>query len=247
MFSLRNRQETNEAEWKNSREKEEHLHMYRFFLCFHALSCTKKSHTTIKKKKYGQQDREQRAVIGRTLFACNNRQHRSIEVYLTYPLFGTCLSKNPDYLYCMYSTPSKGWLKRKAEFFQCKFQRQAGRQLPRQRTRRDTLWLETISIKCSFLSDFPLPEEALLSIAFRVVAGYVYVSLVRADSSSTVPGNEAHGYTQYLFLFWLLWLPPHTVDRSYRLLFREKEIQKQCNCILRITIPSHRTTTGIPL
>ena len=61
-----------------------------------------------KKKKYGQQDREQRAVIGRTLFACNNMQHRSIEVYLTYPLFGTCLSKNPDYLYCMYSTPSKG-------------------------------------------------------------------------------------------------------------------------------------------
>ena len=61
-----------------------------------------------KKKKYGQQDREQRAVIGRTLFACNNMQHRSLEVYLTYPLFGTCLSKNPDYLYCMYSTPSKG-------------------------------------------------------------------------------------------------------------------------------------------
>ena len=206
----------------------------------------RKSHTTIKKRNM-RKDREQRAVIGRTLFACNNMQHRSIEVYLTYPLFGTCLSKNPDYLYCMYSTPSKGWLKRKAEFFQCKFQRQAGRQLPRQRTRRDTLWLETISIKCSFLSDFPLPEEALLSIAFRVVAGYVYVSLVRADSSSTVPGNEAHGYTQYLFLFWLLWLPPHTVDRSYRLLFREKEIQKQCNCILRITIPSHRTTTGIPL
>lgn len=52
-----------------------------------------------------------------------------------------------------------------------------------------------------FLSFFPLPEEALLSIVFREVAGYVYVSLLRADSSSTVPENEAYAYTQYLFLF----------------------------------------------
>ena len=67
----------------------------------------RKSHTTIKKRNM-RKDREQRAVIGRTLFACNNMQHRSIEVYLTYPLFGTCLSKNPDYLYCMHNTPYRG-------------------------------------------------------------------------------------------------------------------------------------------
>lgn len=71
----------------------------------------RKSHTTIKKRNM-RKDREQRAVIGRTLFACNNMQHRSLEVYLTYPLFGTCLSKNPDYLYCMHNTPYRGWLKK---------------------------------------------------------------------------------------------------------------------------------------
>lgn len=60
VFSLRNLLETHEAEWKNSREKEEHLHMYRFFLCFHALSCTQKIPYDDQKKKYEKRSRTTR-------------------------------------------------------------------------------------------------------------------------------------------------------------------------------------------
>ena len=102
VFSLRNLLETHEGKGRTS----PHVVIVSFFVST-PCPARRKSHTTIKKRNM-RKDREQRAVIGRTLFACNNMQHRSLEVYLTYPLFGTCLSKNPDYLYCMYSTPSKG-------------------------------------------------------------------------------------------------------------------------------------------